>query len=501
MLRASSALLALLASLSACSSGDTPLTGALTAFVASGVHYETPTFTGETNASGEFQYRAGEVIRFSIGDVVLAEVPAAPELTLFDLAETTRASNLSELEAAGTNYARMLNMAVLLESLDTNGDATDGVIIEAEVADLLVGAEIDLEVARVSDHRGGERIGDLNRAVLLAQEFFDVAHPISPTPRAAAALYAVAGANMAAFARTRADLEVAFEGLEGTHSAWNYDAEGKMRTAESDIRRDRVLLSSSFDYDAWGYRTRRNETTFTRDAAGNLIEEAYRENRTTIVRDERGAPLRTEVFIDGRFQSATTYSYTDGLLVSEVSLSNAGNVESSIIYTYDAAGRELTNLREGAIPTLNSRTYDTEGNVLSQEVDDFADGTVDKRTRYEYDTAGERRLMIEERFSDGALSSRAETIFSADGGSVQTRDTNSDGVIDEISMKTISDDGRSRTSSTDRDADGTIDSQSTVYLDENMNIILEDYDRENDGTVDQRVRFTFEPTGWFALPI
>ena len=129
----------------------------------SGVAYETrdeegPTRTGTTgegNDPGRFQYLFGETISFSLGDTVLGEARAderlpQDRLTPFDLA------GVMEEEVGGCQVDQALptddfrivhNLAVLLQTFDTDGDPTAGIEISSGVAALFEGVTINVDQA------------------------------------------------------------------------------------------------------------------------------------------------------------------------------------------------------------------------------------------------------------------------------------------------------------------------------------------------------------------
>ena len=73
---------------------------------------------GTTNDKGEFEYKEGDTVRFLIGDVQLGEViEAKARITPLDLAESENART---------------NLMVLLQSLDADGDHSNGIEISAE---------------------------------------------------------------------------------------------------------------------------------------------------------------------------------------------------------------------------------------------------------------------------------------------------------------------------------------------------------------------------------
>lgn len=76
---------------------------------------------GTTNAAGEFQYKAGDTVRFSLGGVPLGESAAASVVTPAHL-------------AGGTDTARFTNLLILLQSLDIDGNAANGITLPAATA-------------------------------------------------------------------------------------------------------------------------------------------------------------------------------------------------------------------------------------------------------------------------------------------------------------------------------------------------------------------------------
>lgn len=97
--------------------------GVLTDGPVVGVKYVRASSSGEsiegtTNDKGEFKYEEGDTVRFLIGDVQLGEViEAKARITPLDLAESENART---------------NLMVLLQSLDADGDHSNGIEISAE---------------------------------------------------------------------------------------------------------------------------------------------------------------------------------------------------------------------------------------------------------------------------------------------------------------------------------------------------------------------------------
>jgi hypothetical protein len=84
----------------------------------SGIRYATATQSRFTSALGEFVYVPGETVTFSIGDLTLPPVAAKSILTPLDLANTDDPSD-----------QRVVNMLVLLQSLDEDNNPSNGIKI------------------------------------------------------------------------------------------------------------------------------------------------------------------------------------------------------------------------------------------------------------------------------------------------------------------------------------------------------------------------------------
>ena len=110
------------------------LTGVFLDAPVSNLGYSTATLNGTTNANGEFQYRSGEMITFSIGNIVFPAVPVDSVITPFDLAGSTSLTD-----------NKVINILRLLQSLDADGNATNG--IEIPAAAITSASQLDFSVA------------------------------------------------------------------------------------------------------------------------------------------------------------------------------------------------------------------------------------------------------------------------------------------------------------------------------------------------------------------
>lgn len=115
----------------ACGGNDTPTTindpaiqtGVFLDSAVQGLRYRTNSLNGETDSAGRFSYTSGETVSFYIGDILLGSTTAKAIVTPLDL--VPGATN--ETDPTVTNLLRFL------QSLDSDGDASNGISLNATV--------------------------------------------------------------------------------------------------------------------------------------------------------------------------------------------------------------------------------------------------------------------------------------------------------------------------------------------------------------------------------
>ncbi len=124
-----------------------------------GLSYATPTQKGVTGADGVFKYQAGETVTFSVGAVKLGSAPGKPVVTPLDLFA----------DAKDASDQRVTNVAVFLQTLDQDGNAQNGILIDEKTASYVTkyGAETNFnKPVRAFSFDGGFRsiMAELNNA-------------------------------------------------------------------------------------------------------------------------------------------------------------------------------------------------------------------------------------------------------------------------------------------------------------------------------------------------
>ena len=102
-----------------------------------GLAYQTPSQQGFTDEQGRFKYLPGESVTFRIGTLDLPSVSAKEKITPLDVAGTN-----------DINHSMVTNLLVLLQSLDTDGNASNGITLPSTLTGL---ASTGLDLAADTD--------------------------------------------------------------------------------------------------------------------------------------------------------------------------------------------------------------------------------------------------------------------------------------------------------------------------------------------------------------
>lgn len=109
-----------------------------------GLRFETPTCSGVTGQDGAFEYRDGEVVAFSVGDVLLGAARGAERLTVADIVARVD-GNLGKVSDPG-----LTNIARFLQTLDQDGNLDTGITLTPEVHALVGDRAVDFRYGLAS---------------------------------------------------------------------------------------------------------------------------------------------------------------------------------------------------------------------------------------------------------------------------------------------------------------------------------------------------------------
>ncbi|KIM10922.1 MAG: hypothetical protein KU37_07335 [Sulfuricurvum sp. PC08-66] len=150
------------------SSGSTGVSeGVFVDSAVEGVKYQTTTQNGYTNATGTFKYKAGEKVSFYLGSQKLGEAYGDAKLYPTDVAGD---SNLSS--------TKVKNMLVLLQSLDNDGNTSNGISIHTALRDHNFSYEFNLSATNFMTNTLSEinAIADKNFSYSAISETTALAH-------------------------------------------------------------------------------------------------------------------------------------------------------------------------------------------------------------------------------------------------------------------------------------------------------------------------------------
>ena len=118
------------------SDGSDVLTGTFVDSKVANVDYATESQSGTTNADGEFQYKEGEKVEFSIGGIELPSASGKEVVTPLDMSSD------------GTLDNQAVNVARLLQTLDENGDPSDGINVSDDTKEAAKGVALDFSKSK-----------------------------------------------------------------------------------------------------------------------------------------------------------------------------------------------------------------------------------------------------------------------------------------------------------------------------------------------------------------
>ena len=118
-------------------------------FVA-GIYYTSTSNSGTTNASGELTCSAGEDVTFKVGTLVLGTVPCLPVITPIEIVTKGKhkwnainhtGDDVDELSAS--ENLKLKRLLMILQTVDTDGDPSNGVSVDANTVTALSSLSVD----------------------------------------------------------------------------------------------------------------------------------------------------------------------------------------------------------------------------------------------------------------------------------------------------------------------------------------------------------------------
>ena len=398
--------------LTACGSdsNEAPLAGQFTGTEISGITYTTATQYGETDANGNFKYKNGESITFSLGDTIIGDtVLAKAEMTAFDLiqgaalyttfGEVNRAIKLGPNSSEGLAFNKFNNILSFLHTLDDDANPDNGVNIHPDMAAYFSGIQIDF----------AKDLLDFEKDKTLRSFTY---------PAAAQALLSTAtikhtGVALDHYYKTQNishNLEVissiSDDSTEDSAPIFtqSFNTKGDPLTIRIDLNPS-IAISLNYTYDINDTPLSLSNTIYNTTGNNDLEMQSLID---TFTNDENGNKLTSsqDSDADGNPNNITTYGYDDiGTLLTSSHDNNADGTPDSIsTFSYDASGNKLTfsydSNADGTPTNTTTYTYDANGNMVTESSNrnDYpeyirnyiydANGNilVDQKTNYVYDS-------------------------------------------------------------------------------------------------------------------
>lgn len=189
-----------------------------------GLSYKTTSQNGKTNNLGEFVFQSDELITFSIGSITFPEIKASLLMTPLDVFNTSDINN-----------SEVVNLLRLLQSLDTDGDASNNIQISEEVHLLATGITLNFSDENFDVYVNNliTMSGLVNQQLISAQQAID---------HFQLTLNQINGVSNIACEKTHSMV-----GYSGFFETFNHNVAGKATIID-----DCTIEITQFDYDGGG---------------------------------------------------------------------------------------------------------------------------------------------------------------------------------------------------------------------------------------------------------
>lgn len=458
-------------------------TGVLGIVPIAGVAYRTATQSGTTNRAGEFSYKTGETVTFDVAALDLGSAGGANRLSLFDLQNVPLPADQQELlNYYATNpyqdMQRAIHYTVLLQTLDTDADTTNGIEISPAIADRLFNKSINVNQSGTlhNDRRMRELLYEAADAGELTTR------PVKHTGLALAAVWDLDVYQYLSFRRDtdadgsddfaqrnsynpqgriiESDVDSNGDGIFDARNEYTYNSNLQSTSTVADADFDGVADGSSVrEYNEHGSLVR----SASLDASGGVISES------TQVWDAQGALVRREN-LKTNSHTIEYWHYTDGVRDTYEKDDDAdGVIDRRDTFTFDARGNWLTRSEDhdldGTPDVITTREFDADERETRIARDDGADGTIDEESLYTFDTFG--NSVSQTHYIGGALASQTESVYNARGLRTELRiDSDGDGIWNAENVYVRDDRGYIVEQQNDTDGDGTFDWRRTSDINE-----------------------------------
>ena len=545
-----------------CDSSGSVQQGRIVDTAITGLNYTTETQSGVTGPDGGFSFIAGETVSFAVGDFEIASVPAKQTINWFELAGLTDIPvGYNDVQSAlyddydldgdgihdAPSLSRLGAIASVLTTLDQDYDASNGISIIIPVANMLR-ADSDLTLEYSTSPRWSSDFQFVLRqaaaaGMLPAREARNGALEV-------AALYERMGIDPGYKAYTRYTRDNDADGSSDWVRMLTYDPEtGRVIRDEYDENNDGLIDSvhtQSYHANLYGdlYTTDRGndgiEATrdWDLDAFGDVIRYEERRDGALYQLETRQLDPATGLYTRREVTNPVTGVHTietwtmddqGNRPTATIDYDGDGVPEKYVTLTYDApnslwTGRQDDTNGDGIADVATTRSFNGDGNLLSERRDDGADGSIDYVDLRTYDAGGYMSHREIDNENDGVVdieyswernsrgqalsSSRVEngvqvyadraTYNAAGQRLTYLRDDDGDGEYDHGYAHAYDSEGRQLEYSYDAGADGVLDRIYTYIYDSDGKMVEYLYDSNADGTPDRRSVRSYDDDGFLT---
>ncbi len=381
-----------------------------------GLEYKTATLSGVTDVNGTFNYRKerlevgpetimiGEMITFSVGDIVLGHGIAKEKVTPVDLVDVA----VEELDPE--QNPRVTNISRFLMSLDIDGDPDNGISISREIRDACRTRSIDFNLS-VADFETDPEVVSLFVTLNGLGVFSDIGErKLYPVLQSRNHLKESLTEIRSIYLKNWEWIDSNNDGTNDEVIKYTYDANGILIKERHDITNDGIVeYSVNYTYDANRNPIKKEHIylddemvdyiyNYEYDANGNVIREELDENddgvieavqNFTFTHDADGKVIKEEIAYNdiGMIDFVKNFAYDHNwYLIREEVENSYGWIEHIKNFIYDHNWyliREETDYsNDGVIDGVKNFTYNANGNLIKETHDLDADGKIDYVATY-----------------------------------------------------------------------------------------------------------------------
>jgi YD repeat-containing protein len=420
-----------------------------------GLRYETDTREGLTNALGEYEYIEGEMIKFSIGGIKLGQALASEQTTPFSLFGIIPPANEARIAEALGDLAyvrsldKALNVAQLLQNLDSDGNPDNGIDI-ADADAVLADSTLNIQSFKAANFLTQANIGALKAKLELST-------PTRTLSQAAEHLY------------DSLDVQVKAAQVQGLSSS---NAAQKQNT--------------TYQYDDQGRLIREDVDTDANGQTDYSILYSYSNGQLTQIENTRDSSIQTLSYNqDGKITSRATQN-SSAPNTRETSVYSNGEL---IEFSFDADD-------DGTPEKVTRYTYDTQGNQLTYSADSDGDGNIDSLVSYSYNSNNQVVTFSEDKDNDGTPNLVIAYTYDADGNRSSYNITvNNNGSPESLSNFEFFPGGKVKTYKTLDPQDGSLEYQETYKYNQKGQRTSYKRDLNGDGSWDKIAQYEYDENG------